>query len=35
MDKSFLPQAYVEKFSLSPLSVPPLSAFGLKHSKLI
>ena len=26
MDKSFLPQAYVEKFSLSQFSVPPLSA---------
>lgn len=25
MDKSFLPQAYVEKFSLSQFSVPPLS----------
>lgn len=26
MDKNFLPQAYVEKFSLSQFSVPPLSA---------
>jgi predicted unusual protein kinase regulating ubiquinone biosynthesis (AarF/ABC1/UbiB family) len=26
MDKSFLPQAYVEKFSLSQFSVPPISA---------
>ena len=26
MDKSFLPQAFVEKFSLSQFSVPPLSA---------
>ena len=26
MDKSFLPQAYVDKFSLSQFSVPPLSA---------
>lgn len=26
MDKSFLPQAYLEKFSLSQFSVPPLSA---------
>jgi predicted unusual protein kinase regulating ubiquinone biosynthesis (AarF/ABC1/UbiB family) len=26
MDKSFLPQAYVEKFSLSQFSVPPLSS---------
>nr|WP_314839784.1 AarF/UbiB family protein [uncultured Flavobacterium sp.] len=26
MDKSFLPQSYVEKFSLSQFSVPPLSA---------
>ncbi len=26
MDKSFLPQAYVEKFSLAQFSVPPLSA---------
>ncbi|MEO8255168.1 MAG: AarF/UbiB family protein [Flavobacterium sp.] len=26
MDKTFLPQAYVEKFSLSQFSVPPLSA---------
>ncbi len=26
MDKSFLPRAYVEKFSLSQFSVPPLSA---------
>ena len=26
MDKSILPQAYVDKFSLSQFSVPPLSA---------
>ncbi len=26
MDKNFLPQAYVEKFSVSQFSVPPLSA---------
>lgn len=26
MDKNFMPQAYVEKFSLSQFSVPPLSA---------
>ena len=26
MDKSIMPQAYVEKFSLSQFSVPPLSA---------
>jgi predicted unusual protein kinase regulating ubiquinone biosynthesis (AarF/ABC1/UbiB family) len=26
MDKNFLPQAYVEKFSLSQFSVPPISA---------
>ena len=26
MEKSLLPQAYVEKFSLSQFSVPPLSA---------
>ncbi len=26
MEKNFLPQAYVEKFSLSQFSVPPLSA---------
>ena len=26
MDKNFLPQAYVEKFSLSQFSIPPLSA---------
>lgn len=32
MDKSMLPQAYVEKFSLSQFSVPPLSAALVKKT---
>src|SRR5690554_1294921 len=32
MDKTMLPQAYVEKFSLSQFSVPPLSAALVKKT---